>query len=239
LEEAVITFETKVWEEDWKKVLTLEHVGANATLCGDLVKERLVMVNNVDEPKMVHEKYLEMYNSGLIDGYCQVDHFAPQALDHFGLKVEDFGDGYRYSIAELVAIYLCKTPYLLHFSGDSVVAKGTPKDWLKIGIEVLQRRPDVAVFNLPWNWKHEEVAWESHDEDQDCFYGYGFSDQMYLVRTIDFRGAIYGHSHPGTASHTHGEIFEKRVDAWMRTTKRLRATLRKGSYLHPKYGGAE
>lgn len=232
----MITFETKVWEGDWRKVLRPECISANIVRCGYPFKERVIMINNVSDPWSVVERCKKMRDQRLIDSCYSVDHFARQVLAHFNLSEDDFGDGYRYSISELVSIYICRTPYLLHFSGDCMVAEETPLRWVETGIKVLARRPDVSVFNLPWNRKYDEVANESFDEDEDCFYGYGFSDQMYLIRTADFIERIYHYEHEGTAPHHHGEIFEKRVDAWMRTKNRPRATLKCGSYIHPTYG---
>lgn len=232
----MITFETKIWEGDWQKVLRPECIGVNFKRCYAPTMMRVVMINNVVHPEAILKKCQDAFRDGLTDSYIKVDNFANVVLEHFGLKKADFGDGYRYSIAELVSAYVCNTPYLLHFSGDSMVADETPEDWLETGVKVLESRPDVAVFNLPWNRKHDEVAQEASDEDDDYYYGYGFSDQMYLVRTADFVKPIYSHTHEDTFRHHHGEIFEKRVDAWMRTTKRLRATLKVGSYIHPTYG---
>lgn len=232
----MITFETKVWEGDWKKVLRPESISSNVRRCGHLIQNRVVMVNNVSDLARVENRCQELVDAGMLDSFCHVDRFAEAVLAHFGLKSTDFGSGYRYSIAELTSIYLCKTPYLLHFSGDSMVDDATPQGWLDTGLRVLDRRPDVAVFNLTWNNKHHEVKEQSVEQDDDCYYGYGFSDQMYLIRTADFLKSIYHYSHEGSSAHHHGDIFEKRVDSWMRSTNRLRATLKAGSYTHPTYG---
>lgn len=232
---AVVTYETKVWEGDWRKVLRPECLGTNIARCNMPLK-RTVLINNVDNPTIVADHCNNLHALGLIDLYVQVDHYALSALTHFELKAADFGDGYRYSIAELVSIYTCQTPYLLHFSGDSMISPDTPPDWLSKAIRVLESNPVIACVNLSWNNRHDEVAANSFAEDDDCFYGYGFSDQMYLIRTKDFIFPIYSNTHPGTAAHHHGEIFEKRVDAWMRCTHRPRATLKLGSYIHPTYG---
>jgi hypothetical protein len=55
-----------------------------------------------------------------------------------------------------------------------------------------------------------------------------------MVRTADFRRAIYGEKHPDSARYPGygGELFEKRVDSWMRNHGHLRATYRHGAYLH-------
>jgi hypothetical protein len=60
---------------------------------------------------------------------------------------------------------------------------------------------------------------------------------MYLVRTEDFRASIYEESHEASERYPHygGELFEKRVDSWMRNNHHLRATHRHGSYLHQNF----
>jgi hypothetical protein len=70
--------------------------------------------------------------------------------------------------------------------------------------------------------------------------GFGFSDQCFLVRTADFRAPIYNELNDLSARYPGygGELFEKRVDAWMRNHGFLRATFKHGTYLHEKHDPA-
>jgi hypothetical protein len=92
------------------------------------------------------------------------------------------------------------------------------------------------VANLTWDHKYDEARDESSEETGDFHIGFGFSDQCWLVRTEDFRAPIYNHSYPVSARYPDygGELFEKRVDSWMRTTGALRGTYKEGSYVHQR-----
>jgi hypothetical protein len=95
----------------------------------------------------------------------------------------------------------------------------------------------VKVFNLTWNHRFHEAKNESLKEDDQFYYGYGFSDQMYLVRTADFRAPIYEEINDASERYPKygGELFEKRVDSWMRNNGNIRATSKQTSYIHKNF----
>jgi hypothetical protein len=173
----------------------------------------------------------------VIDQFVHVHEHAQEALDFFQLNKEKLGKGYYYSIAELVSIYLTKTEYLLHFSSDAIPEKNIPLFWLKEAIELLNEKNDVKVFNLTWDHHFKEAKNESISEDDQVFYGYGFSDQMFLVRTADFRAPIYEEINDASERFPKygGELFEKRVDSWMRNHHHIRAPSKQASYLHQNF----
>jgi len=232
-----VTFETKVWEKDWDLIMKTPFLGRTIERCGDLISRRVLYINNVNNPQQVSQVANQLVAKGSIDSWILVEDYAEQALSYFNLTKEKLGVGYYYSIAELVSIYLCDTKYLLHFSGDATVVKGASKDWLAQGIKVLEDHPQVAVFNLAWTKDYETIRAESDSEDQRCFYGYGFSDQMYLIRAADYKQKIYEHYNAASERYPKfaGELFEKRVDSWMRENQLLRATFKHGNYLHENF----
>jgi hypothetical protein len=166
-----------------------------------------------------------------------VHEHAQEALDFFQLSKEKLGKGYYYSIAELVSIYLTKTKYLLHFSSDAIPEKNIAFNWLQQGIHLLDTNSEVKVCNLTWNHRFHEAKNESLKEDAQFYYGYGFSDQMYLVRTADFRASIYEEINDASERYPKygGELFEKRVDSWMRNHNHIRASFKQASYLHRNF----
>ena len=105
------------------------------------------------------------------------------------------------------------------------------------GVQTLETQAQVKVFNLTWNKRYKEAKKESERMDETNFYGNGFSDQMYLIRTADFRAPIYECSHPDAERYPAygGELFEKRVYAWMRHHNYTRASYKHGSYLHQNF----
>ena len=232
-----ITFETKVWENDWEIILKTNRVHQMIERCNHSFSEKILYINNVSDLKAVCRAAYRLVAKQIITKSINVDEYAEQAMAFFSLSREKLGQGYYYSIAELVSIYLTSTEYLLHFSGDSIVSENTPKNWLSEGINTLQNNNNVKVFNLIWNKKYKEAARESQFEDKVNFYGDGFSDQMYLVRTAELKEHIYDHLHPDADRYPAygGELFEKRIYSWLRVHNYLRATYKHGSYLHKNY----
>ena len=232
-----VTFETKVWEKDWDLIMKTPFLRRTIERCGDLISRRVLYINNVNNPQQVIQAANQLVAKGSIDSWILVEQYAEQALSYFNLSKEKLGLGYYYSIAELVSIYLCETKYLLHFSGDATVLKGASKDWLAQGIKVLEENPQVVVFNLAWTNDFESIRQESESEDENCFYGYGFSDQMYLIRMADYKQKIYEYYNVASERYPKfaGELFEKRVDSWMRENQLLRATFKYGNYLHENF----
>lgn len=232
-----ITFETKVWEKDWEIILKTSRLKNMIERCHYGFKERVLYINNVRNFKEVSSFAKDLVKNGVISKYIEVAEYEDAALKFFSLSREKLGNGYYYSIAELVSIYLTNSKYLLHFSGDSIVAPRTTKDWLQSGIRTLEDNPSIKVFNLTWNGRYKEAKKESTSEDKQNFYGYGFSDQMYLIRTEEFKKNIYEYFDAASKRYPiyGGELFEKRVDSWMRQNQFLRATYKHGSYIHQNF----
>ncbi|MNQ95125.1 hypothetical protein D3C85_1106690 [compost metagenome] len=189
-------------------------------------------MNDPDEVSFYANK---LVLDGILTSYVVVDQYAQEALDFFAIVKDSFNGGYYYSISELVAIYLCKTDYLLHFSSDSILA--SPFNWVEPAIKNMEDDPRIKVANPTWNWSYEYAKQESEEENDHFYLGYGFSDQCYLIRTKDFRAPIYNEKHPASQRYPAygGELFEKRVDSWMRNHHYLRSTYKHGSYIHRNF----
>ncbi len=232
-----LTVETKVWEKDWQFILEKGFIQQLMLGVGRDATKRRLLINNVDRPTSVALCADQLIKDGVIDDYVIVGDYSEAALQFFNLRKSDLGKGYYYSIAELVSIYLCDTEFLAHFSGDTTVPEDVPNCWFDAAVSLLQERPDVSVVNLAWDDKFKEVDKDSLFVDDEFAYGYGFSDQMYVVRAAEFKSRIYDYSHPASDRYPKygGNLFEKRVDSWMRVEKRLRATSRKWSYQHSNF----
>lgn len=227
-----VTFETKVWEGDYRTILDARRLDYAVSSNRFPFTSRQVFVNNVDDPQHAMRLGRRLVSDGVVDDVVLVEEHAAATLAHFDLTREELGRGYVYSISELVSLFLCRTEYLLHFSGDTLLSE--PCDWMSDALEILARRADVAVVNLSWTADLGAVESESVARDGGFLLGYGFSDQMYLVRAPEFADRIYGESHAASERYPEygGELFEKRVDAWMRNHGRLRATWMGSHYEH-------
>ncbi|KRE71433.1 hypothetical protein [Paenibacillus sp. Soil750] len=230
-----VTFETKCYEKDWRHLLQTPRLETNLRYNRFQFKEAVLYINNVNDPEEVSFYADKLVQSGVLTSYTLVDRYASEALDFFSIDKDSFNGGYYYSISELVAIYLCRTDYLLHFSSDSILAG--PLEWVGPALQNMEDDPRIKVANPTWNFSYEYAKQESVEENDGFYLGYGFSDQCYLIRTEDFRARIYNEKHPASQRYPAygGELFEKRVDSWMRNHQYLRITYKHGSYIHRNF----
>lgn len=230
-----VTFETKCYEKDWEIILKTDRLEKAIKNCNYDFKERVLYINNVNDIKKVSAYAQKLVDRKVLTSYVIVDEHADQVLRYFNISKEDFKGGYYYSIQELTGIYLCRTEYLLHFSGDAMITK--PFDWIDDAIEKINSSDKIKTANPVWNNKYNEAKNESSGEDDKFYIGYGFSDQCYLIKTEDFKKPIYNEKNVQSERYPKygGELFEKRTDAWMRNNDFLRLTCKKGSYIHKNF----
>lgn len=231
-----ITFETKVWEKDWRFILEGDYLEKLIENCDYEFNNRQIIINNVKNRSQVEKECSLLLKRGVITDYYSVEDYEIEVLDFFRLTKQELGEGYVYSIAELVGIYLNKNEYLLHFSGDSFVKKNTIS-WIAEALDIIEKNPDIIVANPTWNSKFEEAKSESDLSIGNFFIGYGFSDQCYLIVNKVFKDQIYNFTHTKSERYPAygGELFEKRVDAFMRTHGLKRATSKSVTYYSKNY----
>ncbi|WP_245851007.1 glycosyltransferase family 2 protein [Paenibacillus herberti] len=227
-----VTFETKCYEQDWQQLLLSDRLRRAIEFHAYPFAERILYINNVERPELVSQHAQKLVDTGVLTSYVVVEEHSEEALRFFGLSREDFQGGYWYSIAELVSIYLCRTEYLLHYAGDCMLENAAK--WVEPALERMRLQPSIVCANPVPNGWFEDARREAMLTRGDFHYGYGFSDQCYLIRTMDFRARIYGEKHPASERYPAygGQLFEKRVDAWMRCSGLLRLTWRHDCYWH-------
>jgi hypothetical protein len=230
-----VTLETKCWEGDWKHILEGEWLRLLAERNAYPFSEKILMVNNVKDRSVVSRQAERAVQRGWITKYIIVEEHAADALEYFSVSRESLGIGYPYSIAELVGIFLCRSDFLLHYAGDCMPA--TASDWVSRAVALMSRDPRVKICNL---YAGEDLGGKKPglvDETDDFYIGQWCSDQCYLVRTADFRQRIYNESHPASARYPRygGELFEKRVDSWLRNHGHLQAAFKHAHYVHKNW----
>lgn len=99
----------------------------------------------------------------------------------------------------------------------------------------MEQNPSIVVANPVWNFHYDEAKAEAECESADgrFYIGYGFSDQCYLINTEVFKDRIYGYHHPASDRYPSygGELFEKRVDSFMRSLNKKRLVVKDVSYV--------
>lgn len=232
---AEVNFETKCYERDWEFHLRAGRLQKMIEYCDYKFTKKTLYINNVDDPLRVQKYADKAVSQGIIDEWILVEKHAQEVLRNFGLTKDDFKGGYYYSIQELTGIFLCKSKYLLHFSGDTMMQ--TRKPWIDDAIEKMEQNPRFIVANPTWSRRFDEAQAQSFDEDDQFYFGYGFSDQCYLVKPEFFRKDIYHETHADSARYPKygGELFEKRVDSFMRTNNYFRLTSKTATHRHRNF----
>jgi hypothetical protein len=229
---ASVDFETKCYENDWRLVLQPGWLGEMTRRCGHTFANRRLIINNVRDAGAVRQAASAAVARGEIDTFVFVADDAPRVLYALDMSEAEFGAGYVYSIAELVGLFQSDADYLLHFSSDAYMVRHD--GWIAAAIATMNDHPEVMVAIPTWNASFDAPRAQGHGMLGDFHVGYGFSDQCYLVRPAEFRAPIYRHKHgasevyPGYGS----ELFEKRVDSYMRLHQRKRITHRTAWYRH-------
>lgn len=231
-----VTFEIKVYENDWIYILSGDYLAKLIDNCNYNFFCKQLVINNVKDVAKVIRYAEKKIKEGVIDKIIVVSEHELIVLNHFNLNKDSFKGGFNYSIAELTGIYFCQTDYLLHFSSDSFVKK-SGFNWIKKAVKNLENDNKFIVANPIWNNKTEEGKSESDYELKDFFVGFGFSDQCYLVKTKFFKSNIYNEANIKSERYPKygGELFEKRVDAFMRNSGHLRITFKDVSYFHVNF----
>ena len=206
-----ITFETKCWEKDWEYIISKGYVNKLTPFNNYNFNEKLLFINNVNDPKLVCNEAEKLKNSGVIDNWYLVSDYEKEALEFFNIErssfIEKERDGYCYSIAELVSIYLSKSDYILHFSSDSVF-KTNGYDWVTSSLKLMKENENLVCVTPYW-----------YDDNQYSGIGYScrFSDQCYLIKRDVFKNPIYNTKDWGDGMFpVHGgNSFERRAYSYL------------------------
>ena len=230
-----ITFETKCWEKDWKYLLKTNLLKKSIDRNNYLFEKKVLMINNISNYTTVTKAADKLINNGTLTDYFFVDDYAEKTLNFFNLTKEDLGSGYYYSISELVSIFLCTTEYLLHYSSDSKLKNKS--NWIHLALNEFFNNDTIKVANPTWNKEYDSAKKESINENKNFYKGFGFSDQCYLIKTKDFKQCIYNEKNILSERYPiyGGNLFEKRIDAWMRNNNYNRITYKHDSYFHKNY----
>lgn len=245
-----VAFATSCWEKDWEKIV-LDEEYLSRKMIGNhdySFHEKILIINNVSDEEKVLFHAQKLKEKKIITHIYLSRPQEKEIFSFFCLQRSDCRMGkdadqydnvtpawiYYNALAPLSAIYYCQSDYLLYMTGDVTVEQKT--SWIPLAIGKMEKNQRYKVANLTWNDRYDEAKKESYKKDGDFFVAKaGFSDQMFLVATKDFKQPIYGEIRDDAAHFPRGEVFEKRVYSFMKNHRWKRITFRKGSYLHKSF----
>jgi hypothetical protein len=190
----------------------------------------------------VYKKAMQKVKEGILSHVYIANDSVAEVLSFFQLKRSDFVDEtdipsdwvYYNALGPLTALYFARSDYFLYLTGDVTLPK--PCSWIDKAIQKMEQNREYRVANLIWNDNMKEVKRESYKKEGDFFVAHqGFSDQMFLVRTEEFRQPIYSEIRADSHHYPRGAVWEKRVFSYLKNRNLQRITYRKGHYIHENF----
>jgi hypothetical protein len=221
------------FERDYVKVLSPGFMAEKAGQFRYPFSKVVVSINNVHNRGHALHLAEEAVRRREIDHFVEVERSLPVALSVCGLNARDLGIVRHYIDFALVAVVSAQPGYLLYCCAEVEMAE--PFDWITPALRVLGENTDILVANPVWASDPEGVEREAIRREGHHFVGRGFSDQCFLVDAARLARPVYKYKHPSGSRYPMsdvGDIFEKRVDAYMRNHGLLRLTDPRASYIH-------
>ncbi len=232
-----VDFIVNTFERTYREVLAPGYIANMAADHCYPFARRIVMINNVNDREIAEKRARDLQRSGEITEYYFVADLLTQILPRAGLTLTDLQPNIHYTDCSLTAIFLDGSDYLVYCDAD--VRMKEQQDWITPSLELMARDSRIAVANP--NWTPETLKRESREFQGEFGIGYGFSDQLYLLRRSEFARPIYKFHTPISLRYpmsASGRIFEQMVDSYMRVKGRMRATLSTANYIHGAEEGA-
>jgi hypothetical protein len=235
--EAEVDFLVNCFERSYRRVLTPGFVTDLAESQQYPFKSITVLVNNVADRSDAEERGRRLLvEDSRITRVSFVTDNLMGALRATGLRERHLRRAPHYTDYALVAVTLDGPDWLLYWDADVSLTRSA--DWVSPTLAAMSRNETLVVGN-PSFFPEGLPEREALRIDGPYAIGYGFSDQVFLARRSDLARPIYRKFAPASWRYPMASIepvFEQRIDAWMRRTKRLRVTYLPVRYVHSDLG---
>lgn len=215
-------FVTKAWQNDINKIVA-GGFKRKHEYCQYPFTEKWLMINNVDGPidTLIIKELTEA------DRIILVADYAKKAMKYFNLDEKTLGNGYVYSITELVELYLAEDfDYLCHFASDTLLHK--PYDWITPSLTIMHNCPDIIT-----------TAPNSEDSITYGLKNQYFSDQAYLLKVKEWRSPMsFTYLSPDLPEYpprAGDALFERRAARYLFNIGRYRQLIKDCWYNHPSW----
>ncbi|QGF23888.1 hypothetical protein [Raineyella fluvialis] len=200
---------------------------------------RTLLVNNVNDRDAAATLAQAAVDRGEVDRFFFVQDLFPKGLEATGLRARHFGRYLHWSDCCVAALVLPGPDLLCYVDVDLTLAQ--PFDWISPALEVMRSDPRVAVGNPTWKMLdgRSSARDEADEEGTGHVLGYGFSDQVFLLRRSVFTRRLLPRwlplwvACPASCRYPavhRGFFFEQVVDGFMRRHGLLRVTVLGASF---------
>lgn len=234
--QGTVDFVVNCYEKNYRLVLSPGYIAAQVADQRFSFSEVTVLVNNV----LDREDALTFARNAPepITRVEFVDAHLDRSLERVGLPRRRIRRLQHFTDCAIVAACLDGPEWMVYWDSDARLSH--PIDWVSPSLEKLREDAGLAVAN-PDNWHPGLSRVEADFVSGDFAVGYGFSDVAFLVSRKLISQPIYRKVAPASwrypLSSTEA-IFEQRVDAWMRRTRRRRLTYLPATVEHADEAGA-
>lgn len=192
-----------------------------------------VVINNVDSRDDAMARADALVGSGEITGYEFVADHLDEALRAARLRRRALGSRPYFVDYALAMALVGTSPYLLGW--DAEVRLEQPADWVTGGVALLEERSDVFSCAPRWPARAlDTLDEETISSDGPWRLGWGFSDQVWLLRRSELASPIWRKLAPASVARhaSHPFTFEARMESYQRVARRFRATHSEVRYVH-------
>jgi len=226
------------WEKNYRKVCNGKFIDRVINYNQYKFKNVFILVNNVKNKNSIIKKLDSLTIKKKIDEYFFVKDYIKRANEISGLTKDDYKRVENYINWALCIPIISRSEYVLHWDPDvDMIIEG---NWISDSIKQMKNDSNIIAANPSWDREYGLRKHESFKEDKFFFYTHDFSDQVYLIRRVDFLKPIYKYWHIYSLrcplAHI-GSTYEKRVDGYMKRKNKIRITHKKAVYHHPDDSG--
>ena len=233
----MITFEVQCYENDYEEVLNPKRMQKVISNCNYEFERKVVIINKVFSRSKAEKLAQHCIDLQLIDTFYFVEDYLTAALDSFDLTTNSFSGGLTYSRSQLVGIYLCKTPYLLHFNADAYIKNRSKTKWIEDAIQQMSKDTQLICASPYWEPNKMGAKLESIRELKDWYICSGFTDNCYLIPTKLFKKCIYNEYHPDSERYPYyaGNCFKRKVNSYMKNHNLHRLVHKSIGFVHSNF----
>ncbi|MDO9559248.1 MAG: hypothetical protein Q7I89_06130 [Syntrophales bacterium] len=197
---------------------------------------RIAIINNVDDREDAAKRAIALVEAKEIDEFIFVSDVIDRVLVRTGLKRKDLGRFPHFIDWGLVTVCSARSEWLLHW--DAEISMPEAVNWVDPAIGLMKENESVFTANpsrYP-EWVEGGIRKKLLRQYRDFSLGYGFSDQIFLVRTSRIARPIYNEKCLASLRYPLAHkmsSFEMRIDAYMRNHRLLQAIYIPVIYHHP------
>lgn len=148
--------------------------------------EVVLLINNVDDPEIVHARADDLVATGVVSAYFDVGDVLPRALQALHLTEGYLGSSPHFSDHLLIEPFVVTSDYYVHWDAD--VSLEESSNWITPSVALLEREERVFIVS-PQQHIRESCQWAKKTDE--FLFDYTFSDQLFLTRRSQMLEPIY------------------------------------------------